>query len=305
MKISVFGGAGFLGSYVVDELIKCGHEVTVFDQKPSKFIGSNRVIIGDLMDPKAVSAAVKGHEVVYNFAGFSDLNQSIAQPVKTIELNVMGNLHVLEACREYKVNRFVYASSAYVFSRKGAFYGASKKCSELIIEEYTEQYGFDHTIIRYGSVYGERADVSNRIYRLLRQALTEGKIIFAGDGSEEREYIHGRDAAKLSVEILKPNFRNQHVILTGIERHKYSDLLRLINEIMGNKLKIELQHQDYRGHYAQTPYSFAPTVGVKLINNPCVDFGQGLLECIETLYGELHMEGTIEHHPTHEIKHKP
>ena len=303
MKVSVFGGAGFLGSYVVDELIKCGHAVAVFDRKPSVHLGNRgKMIVGDLMDPKAVSDAVKGHEVVYNFAGFSDLNQSILQPVETITLNVMGNINVLEACREHKVSRFIYASSAYVFSRKGAFYGISKKCSELIIEEYSKQYNFDHTIVRYGSVYGERADSSNRIYRILRQALTEGKITFAGDGTEEREYIHGRDAAKLSVEILNDDFRSQHVILTGIERHKYQDLLRLVNEIMDNKLAIELQHQDYRGHYVQTPYSFAPTVGVKLISNPCVDFGQGLLECIETLYGELHLEGTIEHHPTRKIQ---
>lgn len=289
MKVAVFGGSGFLGSYVVDELLARGHEVTVFDMKPSPWLGGRgRMVIGDVMDAREVAEATAGHEVVYNFAGLADLNQSIDQPALTLSLNVMGNLNVLEACRRQGVERFVYASSAYVFSNKGAFYGASKKASELIIEQYAEQFGLDYTVIRYGSVYGERADVTNRIYRILRQALTEGRITFAGDGNEEREYIHGRDAGKLSVDVLDSNFRNQNIILTGSERFRYRDLLLFIREILNERVEIELLEQDYKGHYVMTPYSFSPRVGVKLVNNPSVDFGQGVLECIESLHRELH-----------------
>lgn len=296
MNVLVFGGSGFLGSYVVDELLNRGYRVTVFDVKPSRYLGNRgTMVIGDITDSKVVTDVVQAHDVVYNFAGLADLNRSISAPVETINLNVMGNLNVLEACRAHKVGRYVYASSAYVFSRKGAFYGISKKCSELIIEEYATQFDLGYTVIRYGSVYGERGDPTNRLYRILRQALAEGKITFTGDGSEEREYIHGRDAAKLSADILSPEFRNQRIILTGIERFCYRDLLQMINEMLGNRIQIEFQNQDYQGHYVQTPYSFAPTVGVKLINNPCTDFGQGLLECIEHLYRELQEEGLIQH----------
>lgn len=178
-----------------------------------------KVIEGDIMDADAVADAVAGHGVVYNFAGLADLNDSIDRPVETVQLNVMGNLNVLEASRAAKVERFVYASSVYVFSHKGAFYGASKKSSELIIEQYGDQYDLDYTIVRYGSVYGERADASNRIYRLIRQALTEGKITFPGDGSEEREYIHGRDAGKLSVDIARKNLSFlAHYVFSHLER---------------------------------------------------------------------------------------
>ncbi|NQV56702.1 MAG: NAD(P)-dependent oxidoreductase, partial [Rhodospirillales bacterium] len=239
------------------------------------------------------AAAVTGQDIVYNFAGLADLNDSIDRPVETVQLNVLGNLNILEACRANKIQRFVYASSVYVFSHKGAFYGASKKSSELIIEQYGNQYDLDYTIIRYGSVYGERADTNNRIYRVIRQALTEGKITFLGDGSEEREYIHGRDAGKLSVDILDQAYRNQHVILTGIERHRYSDLLEMVREMMNNEINIEMLDQDYKGHYVMTPYSFSPTVGVKLVNNPSIDFGQGMLECIENVFHELQEEGLI------------
>ncbi len=298
MKVLVLGGAGFLGSYVVDELAASGHQVSVFDLAAPRFANqAARYLRGDVMDAAAVADAVKGSKIVYNFAGLADLNDSIDRPVETMTLNVLGNVNVLEACRKHGVERFVYASSVYVFSRKGAFYGTSKKCSELIIEQYAEQFDLAYTIIRYGSVYGERADASNRIYRIIRQALAEGKITFPGDGSEEREYVHGRDAAKLSVEILGDDFRNQNVILSGLERYRYKDLLGLIKEMMGDKVEIEMLEQDYKGHYTLTPYSFAPSVGVKLVNNPSVEFGQGLLECIEHVFRELQDENVIERTP--------
>lgn len=297
MKVLVAGGAGFLGSYVVDALVERGHAVTIFDvRRPTG--GKARFVQGNILDVGAVSAAVAGHDVVYNFAGLADLNDSIDRPVETVSLNVIGNLNILEAARLHKVKRFVYASSVYVFSQRGAFYGASKKSSELITEQYGEQYDLGYTIIRYGSVYGERADHANRIYRILRQALLEKKISFPGDGLEEREYIHGRDAAKLSVDVIESdNYRNQNVILTGIERFKYSQLLEMIREMMESKVEIEMLGNEYKGHYVLTPYSFSPRIGLKLVNNPGIDFGQGLLDCLNHIYQELQDEGLIDAAP--------
>ena len=299
MKVLVFGGAGFLGSYVVDELVNRGYEVAVFDLLDSLYAnGDARTIVGSILDEDSVRAAVAGQDAVYNFAGLADLNDSIDKPVETVQLNVMGNLNILEACRHKKVNRFIYASSLYVFSHKGAFYGASKKSSELIVEQYGQQYDLGYTVIRYGSVYGERGDANNRIYRILRQALTEGKITFPGDGSEEREYIHGRDAAKLSTDVLESDkYLKQNVILTGIERFKYTDLLSFIKEMMNDEIDIEMLGRDYKGHYVLTPYSFTPSIGVKLVNNPSIDFGQGLLECINQVFNELQEEGVLDGTP--------
>ncbi|MBF0624536.1 MAG: NAD(P)-dependent oxidoreductase [Magnetococcales bacterium] len=291
MRILVFGGSGFLGSYVVDELLDRGHQVAVFDKVASPFLnGRGRMIIGDLLDARQVQEAIRGFEVVYNFAGQADINRSIDQPVPTVTLNIMGNLNVLEGCRTHHVYRFVYASSAYVFSHRGAFYGTSKKCSEMIIEQYAEQFGLDYTIIRYGSVYGERANTLNRLYRIIREALIEGEITFPGNGAEEREYIHGRDAAQLSADILDPAYRNRNVILTGNERFSYRELLEILSEMLGGRLRTRFLDQDYHGHYVLTPYSFSPRVGVKLVNNPSIDFGQGLLECIEHVFHGLREE---------------
>jgi UDP-glucose 4-epimerase len=299
MKVLVFGGAGFLGSYVVDELITRMHDVTIYDLKTSLYTNVNAtIIVGDIMDVEAVKAAIKGHDAVYNFAGLADLNDSIDKPVETVTLNVIGNLNILEAARLAGVKRYLYASSVYVFSQKGAFYGASKKSSELIVEQYGEQYDMDYTIVRYGSVYGERANSNNRIYRILREALTEHKITFKGNGLEEREYVHGRDAGKLSVDVLEDNkYCNQNVILTGIERFRYSDLLGFVKEMLNNEVSVEMLDQDYEGHYTLTPYSFSPSIGVKLVNNPSVDFGQGLLQCINHVFNELQEEGLVDAMP--------
>lgn len=292
-KVLVFGGSGFLGSYVVDALVDAGHRVTNFDKEPSRWRSDLPFIQGSILDRRAVFAAVKGFDIVYNFAGAANLDLSIQEPLEFLELNIMGNANVVEAARQAKVTRFIYASSAYVLSRKGAFYGTSKRCSERIIEQYHDEYGLDYTIMRYGSVYGERADASNRIYRLLRQALKEGKIVFPGDGSEEREYIHARDAAQLSVQILDPAYKNQSYILTGIERFSYSRLLEMMREILGGAVQIEYEDREYKGHYQITPYSFTPAVGKKLISNPCIDFGQGLLQCIEHLHREMNPDAEI------------
>ena len=296
MKVLVFGGAGFLGSYVVDELVNRGHDVTIFDLVKSPYVGKRvPTVIGDIMDVGAVRSAVKEHQIVYNFAGLADLNDSVDKPVETVALNVIGNLNILEASRQADIDHFVYASSVYVFSHRGAFYGASKKSSELFVEQYGEQYNMDYTIVRYGSVYGERADSKNRIYRILREALLDKKITLQGDGSEEREYVHGRDAAKLSVDVIEDEkYRKQNVMLTGIERFRYSDLLSYVKEMLNNEVEIEILKEVYRGHYVLSPYSFSPTIGVKLVNNPSIDFGQGMLECVNNIFQELQEQGLIE-----------
>jgi len=136
MKVLVFGGAGFLGSYVVDALVDFGYKVTVYDIKKSLY-SNNSVdyIIGDILDNDSVCEAVKGCDIVYNFAGLADLNESIDNPGKTINLNIIGNLNILKACVTNNISRFVYASSAYVFSQKGGFlmlYVESEKQQNVI-----------------------------------------------------------------------------------------------------------------------------------------------------------------------------
>lgn len=266
MRVIVFGGAGFLGSHVVDELKSRGHEVTVFDLKT----GEN--ILDGL-------PCLVGIDIVYNFAGASDLSHSITHPHDTMELNIIGNLNVLEAAKRSGVKRYVYASTVYVFSKKGSYYGISKQAAERCVEES----GVPYTILRYGTVYGPRADEKNRVYRLIRDAITKNQM---DNVRGEREFIHVKDAARLSVDVIEDgNYANKAVMLTGNERTSYNSLSCMIAEILGWDWPGEAKN-----NYQVTPYSYRPDQSLKLMANPYIDLGQGLLETIEDISARLKSE---------------
>ena len=288
-KVVVFGGSGFLGSYLADELTKQKFDVVIADVEESKYINSQQSFVRcDIMDRDEVDTVTRDCAIVYNFAGQTNLDESIALPKETIEQNVIGNINILESIRELPIKRYVYASSAYAVSRNGSFYGISKLASEKIIEEYNRRYNLPYTIVRYGSLFGGRADRHNGIRRMIEEALTDKKITYPGDGEEVREYIHASDAAKLSVDIIQDSsYEGEHLILTGVERIKRRDLVYMIEEILGKKLIVEHSKDHWEGHYRITPYSFQPRVAKKLVPNPFVDLGQGITSCIESYYQKI------------------
>lgn len=285
-KVLVFGGSGFLGSYVADELTRRSYDVTVADLKPSQFLSPRQKYEEcNILDLARTRELVEQAEIVYNFAGLADLNKAINQPIETIRLNVEGNLNILESCREAKIKRFIYASSAYAFNTKGSFYGISKHTSEKLVEEYFNRYGLEFTIIRYGSLYGERANESNYIFNLLKHAIEKKEIILKGDENEAREYIHAADAAKLSVDIIESKeYVNTHLILTGIEKLRRKDLFTMIQEILRQPIKVINVDPDYPGHYKVTPYEYLPVSSKKLVANPFIDMGQGLVDCLKEIF---------------------
>ena len=287
-KVLVFGGFGFLGHYLVHELLKRGYKVTVADIHENEKLESNITYIKcDITSKENVEYVFKNKQfdVVYNLAGFANLDTAIKYPLETIQLNVIGNMHILEQCVKNNISRFVYASSAYAMSNKGSFYGISKLASEKIVEEYLKKYSLPFTILRYGSVYSEKSYDNNYIYNLVKSAVLEGEINHNGDGNELREYIHAADASKLSVDVIESDdFKNLHVILTGNERMKRSDLFNMVKEILNDHVEIKYKNDAYHNHYNFTPYSFEPSVSRKLSANPHIDMGQGLLECVRSVH---------------------
>lgn len=242
------------------------------------------MIIGDVLDEKKVVSAVKECDVVYNFAGIADIDEASEKPLDSVKYNIVGNSVILEACRKTGVKRFVFASSLYVYSKAGSFYRSTKQACELLIENYHDIFGLQYTILRYGSLYGPRADSRNFIYKILEQALTKGKITRYGDGEELREYIHVQDAARESVEILSAEFANQHMILTGNHPMKIKDFFVMIKEILDNKIELEYLPPRISGHYEITPYCFAPKIGKRLASRTYLDLSQGILQAIYDLH---------------------
>lgn len=287
-NVLVFGGFGFLGYYLVKELLRRNFSVSVADiNKEEELLDKVTYFYCDINNVKQIQEVfkTKDFDFVYNLAGFANLDRAIDNPLKTIELNVVSNIYILEQCVANNVSNFIYASSAYAMSNKGSFYGISKLASEKIIEEYHKKYDLPFIILRYGSVYSERNYDNNYIYNLIKRAVSSGVIDHNGDGLEIREYIHAADAAKLSVDVIKSNdFNNSHVILTGTERMERSELFNMISEILNNSVKVNFNKGNSTNHYKFTPYSFEPSVSKKLISNPHIDMGQGLLECVRAVY---------------------
>lgn len=287
-KVLVFGGFGFLGYYLVKELLIRNYIVFVADiNKNDELINDVHFINCDISNKQSIDEIFNKDtfDVVYNLAGFANLDKAIENPLNTLQLNVIGNVNIIDACLTHNVSKFVYASSAYAMSNKGSFYGISKLASEKIIEEYHKKHNLPFVILRYGSVYSEKSYDNNYIYNLVKGAVINGKIDHKGDGKEIREYIHASDAAKLSVDVIESDvYSNTHVILTGTERMQRVELFNMINEILNNKIEVNCNDSGYNHHYKFTPYSFEPSVSKKLIANPHIDMGQGLLECIREVY---------------------
>lgn len=285
----VFGASGFLGSHVVEALSAEGYRVRLFDRSPSPYRQPDQeMIVGDIMNLEEVTKAAKGAAVVYNFAAIADIDEAHEKPLATAAVNILGNMNVLEAARLAGARRFIFASSVYVYSKSGSFYRASKQAAERFIETYHECYGLDYSILRYGSLYGRRTDTRNGIYRMLHEAVEKHSITYQGSGEAIREYIHVEDAARMSVQVLAPEFANRHLILTGQERMRIKDVMTMISEIMPWPVELHFDEANAVHHYEVTPYAFQPRIGRKLVLNEHVDLGQGLLDCLREIYKEFH-----------------
>ncbi len=286
--IVVFGGSGFLGSHVVDELVARGHSVLIFDIVPYKTSQQISYVAGDIRNKEEVRNAIKGVDYVFNFAGIANLDSASTMAVETAEYNVIGNINILEGCMHNKVKKILYASTIYVYSERGGFYRCSKQAAELYVEEFNRKYGLDYTIMRYGSLYGPRSAGKSSIHSIIRQALKDKKVVYRGTGNEVREYIHVRDAARLSADMIDARYDNKHTIMMGHNSMRVNDMLEMLKETINNDFVVERREAETdNDHYNITPYSFNPKIGQKIISNEYVDFGQGLLESVDEIYRDI------------------
>ena len=121
MRVLVTGGSGFLGSHIAEELVRRGHDVLSLDDRVPPTAGYTAVV-GDIRDREVVEQAMTGCEAVYHCAAIADLDQARSEPRRATEVNVLGTLGVLEAAASLSVNRFMHASSVYVYARGGSVY---------------------------------------------------------------------------------------------------------------------------------------------------------------------------------------
>lgn len=223
MRVLVTGGCGFIGSSIVDELLKSGHDVTVIDN-----LSSGR---RENLDPRAhlfvadIRSAeideifkVARPQIVYHQAAQVDVQTSINQPDFDADVNIMGTLRVLNCCKKYAVRKVVFASSAAVYGQPQhlsinelhtiepiSFYGISKYSVERYIESFCPMHNIEYTILRYANVYGERQGSKGEggvVSIFLKNMLTNKEINIYGDGEQTRDFIYVRDVAKANISVL-------------------------------------------------------------------------------------------------------
>jgi UDP-glucose 4-epimerase len=288
-KVVVIGGAGFLGSHIADELTQMGYAVTIFDLSSSVWLQAGQeMVVGDIFDVEVLQNCVQGSKYVFHLAGIADIGEAAARPLDSIKSNILGTASAIEACIKAGVERFVFASTVYVYSQRGSFYRASKQAAEALVETYHEKFGLNYTILRYGSLYGPRAQDWNGVKRFVRQAIREGRIQYGGTGDERREYIHVQDAAQLSVSALKSEYANSCLTITGTQVLKGRELMSMIQEIMGNSITVDYSSEALdHDHYILTPYRYTPKTAKKIVPNTFIDIGQGILDVVEEIHNEI------------------
>ncbi len=285
MKIAVLGGSGFIGSHVADELSKRGHKVTIFDKKRSKWLRSDqKMLVGDILNYSTLAKAIRNNQIVYNFAAISDLDRAMHEPLISARINILGTVQALKLCKKYRVKRFIHASSIYATSSQGGFYSCSKRAADDYVEEFNKIYKLNYTILRFGSVYGLRADKSNGLRKIIDQAIWRKKIIYQGNNKSVRKYINVLDAAKACAEVLKNKYKNKCVILTGKKITKIKELLKFIaKDLKINSKIIFFNDKTNSGHYIGTPKPYRGKIGRNLLFKSKINFYPALSNLIKSI----------------------
>lgn len=285
-KIVIIGGAGFVGSNIADYFIKQKFNVTVIDKKKPNFLNEKIKFVNlDISNSLKVVGEIKKNDIVFYLADIADINEAKKNPMLTIRQNVLNLTSILHHLRNCNIRRFIYGSSLYVYSTAGSIYRATKQSAEILVETLSELYGLKYTFIRFGSLYGKRAQSWNGLNKFISQIISKKKVVYSGTGKELREYINISDAAKMSAEVaLDKKFENKAVTIAAQQSISVDHLFSLIFEIYGTKKKVKyLNRNNLDDHYGLTPYRYQPKPSTKLISNSMKDLGEGILDIIDDM----------------------
>jgi UDP-glucose 4-epimerase len=262
-RVLVTGGAGFIGSHVVDRLIEAGHEPRILDLRPSPYRDDVETVIGDMCVLDDVMRAAEGCDAIAHLAAAADVGEVQKDPILSEQLNARGTVNVLEAARELGVERVVYASTIWVYSDVEAervdeetplvppahLYTATKLAGELYCRSYRELYDVESTILRFGIPYGPRARPAAVIPIFVDKALAGEPLTLAGGGLQSRRFVYVEDLADGVVKGLAPEAANRTYNLVSDEDVTIKQIAEHVRDAIGNVELVETEGRagDFKG----------------------------------------------------------
>jgi len=304
MNFLVTGGAGFIGSNIVEALVNLKHTVRVLDnfstgkrENLTPFMDAIDLVEGDIRSATIAAEAVKGIDVVLHQAALPSVPRSVKDPVTTNEVNVGGTLNILTAAREAGVKRFIYASSSSIYGSSPELpkhenmspaplspYAVSKLAGEQYCRVFARIYGLKTACLRYFNVFGPRQDPDSQysaaIPRFIMAMMRNDRPIIYGDGDQTRDFTYVANVVEANLLAVTADCDTDILVnCAGHERTSINRLVKEINSILGTS--IQPQYAEPRLGDVRDSYASIVAAKKSLNYNPIVTFREGLRMTIE------------------------
>ena len=300
MKYLVTGGAGFIGSHVVDKLLEKGEEVVILDNMASgkeEYVSDKvQFVHGDIMDEDCLAKTMKGIDYVIHLAAALNVGESVEKPEKYIDINVKGTLRLLEAAKQAGVKKVVCASSASTYGDIQEMplheemvlhpispYGATKYWTEHLCHYYTEVYGLPTLSLRFFNVYGPRQSPDSPYAGVISifadKMLNDEQPLIFGDGTQVRDYIYGEDVATACVMACEAEVEDEAINIATGKGTSVTEVYEAIKKATGKD--VEAKHVEPRAGDPQASIADVAKAKELLGFKAEVSFEDGIKKTIE------------------------
>jgi UDP-glucose 4-epimerase len=306
-RVFVTGGAGFIGSHLVDRLLDDGRAVTVYDNlstgRPAflaRAIGRPgfRLVEGDVLDLARLQDALAGHDLVFHLAANADVRFGLEHPRKDLEQNTVGTFHVLEAMRAAAVRRIAFASTGSVYGEPEVFptpetcpfpvqtslYGASKLAGEGLVTAYCAGFGFQAHIFRFVSILGERYS-HGHVFDFYRKLMADPEeVLVLGNGQQRKSYLYVGDCIEAMRLAVRRGQGSVTILNLGTEEYCTVDQsLDWICERLGLHPRRRYTGGE-RGWVGDSPFIFLDTSRVRALGwRPTLTIREAVLRTVDYL----------------------